>query len=173
MNKLDQTLLQGTAILDHIGVPYFLMFGTLLGIIREGKLLASDIDVDVGVFIENLSPKKKARILDTAFLRNEMPSSLPCSHMFWEFRNGTRFDIFPFYIIGDKCCASMQREYGLWWPKKYFKRPLNKIEYLGRKWDIPHQPEKVLTHYYGDWKKENKKFMWNRDAKNKCTIEIP
>lgn len=38
-------------ILGEIGICSFADFGTMLGIIREGKLLAHDLDVDIGVIL--------------------------------------------------------------------------------------------------------------------------
>lgn len=35
--------------LDELGVPFFLAFGTLLGIVRDGELLPHDKDMDVGL----------------------------------------------------------------------------------------------------------------------------
>jgi len=36
-------------VFDRLGVPYFVNFGTLLGIVREGDFIAHDDDVDIGV----------------------------------------------------------------------------------------------------------------------------
>ncbi len=40
-------------LLKEIGIDSFADFGTMLGIIREGKLLAHDIDIDMGVIVKD------------------------------------------------------------------------------------------------------------------------
>ena len=44
---------------EGLKVPYWLDQGTLLGIIREGELLKSDHDIDLGLFIEDYRKHKK------------------------------------------------------------------------------------------------------------------
>ena len=51
-----QELLQG------IGISAFADFGTLLGIIREGKLLAHDLDVDIGVILNEPFDTHRIRV---------------------------------------------------------------------------------------------------------------
>lgn len=49
-------------LLDEIGIRSFADFGTLLGLIREGKLLAHDIDMDIGVIINTPSDLDRLRL---------------------------------------------------------------------------------------------------------------
>ena len=52
MGGLDDVL----AVLDESGVPGFLAYGTLLGAVREGALLAHDSDIDVAYLSRHESP---------------------------------------------------------------------------------------------------------------------
>jgi len=47
--KLDRQLVEITEILNKNDVFYWIDSGTLLGIIREGKLLSGDIDIDISI----------------------------------------------------------------------------------------------------------------------------
>ena len=40
-------------IFEESGYPFFFDMGTLLGIVRDGKLLKRDMDIDMGIYIEN------------------------------------------------------------------------------------------------------------------------
>lgn len=51
------------SILESIDVKSFADFGTMLGIVREGRLLAHDMDVDIGVLLNNTLDIHKIRIL--------------------------------------------------------------------------------------------------------------
>lgn len=53
-------------ILNNGGIPYFFDFGTLLGIIRENRILEHDLDIDVGVFYEKNIYGKVRSILSNA-----------------------------------------------------------------------------------------------------------
>jgi len=45
---LDQTELVLEALRRHCGVPAFLSYGTLLGAVRDGRLIGHDLDIDLG-----------------------------------------------------------------------------------------------------------------------------
>ena len=46
-------LLDFSKIMHHHGIPFFFIFGTLLGAVREGNFIKHDTDVDVGAFLED------------------------------------------------------------------------------------------------------------------------
>ena len=47
--KLDKQLVEIAEILNKNDVFYWIDSGTLLGIIREGKLLSGDLDIDISI----------------------------------------------------------------------------------------------------------------------------
>lgn len=49
-------------LLNEIGVLSFADFGTMLGIIREGRLLAHDLDMDMGVIIKDKLDMERIRL---------------------------------------------------------------------------------------------------------------
>ncbi len=49
-------------LLKEIGITSFADFGTLLGIIREGKLLSHDLDIDMGVIVKTKTDLDRIRL---------------------------------------------------------------------------------------------------------------
>jgi|TARA_B110000211_G_C13952817_1_gene496981 phosphorylcholine metabolism protein LicD len=47
--KIDEQLLEVTEILNKNNIFYWIDSGTLLGIVREGKLLSGDLDIDISI----------------------------------------------------------------------------------------------------------------------------
>ena len=53
-NYLIEATEEITSIFDKIEVKYWLMYGALLGMVREGKLISWDHDIDLGIWEEDL-----------------------------------------------------------------------------------------------------------------------
>lgn len=51
----DNVLQAACNVLNGAGVFHWLEFGTLLGVIRDGRLIAHDTDIDFGVFLDDQS----------------------------------------------------------------------------------------------------------------------
>jgi hypothetical protein len=94
----DSVLLAAHRALSEIGLFYWLEFGTLLGVYRDGKLIAHDTDIDVGVFIEDFSPKIEAALLKQGFKKVhkfEIEDGKYGIEESYEYK-GVSFDIFYF-----------------------------------------------------------------------------
>lgn len=154
IETLNETLLEGGVSLDKIGLPFVLVGGTLLGIIREGHLLAHDYDVDVAVLDEDLTEEVMRKLSDHPnSIVNHKQTVLTT-------KNHKSFDIFPLHKKGNKRYFNASEEC-LVWPAEIFENEWGKIDYLGRTWNTPHNPIKYLDIMYGDWRTEDKGFKWN------------
>lgn len=129
--------------LDKAAIPFFLISGTLLGCIREGKLLGHDKDIDIGVW-EAHTINVLADVIrgSGAFyiLPTYSPDILVVRHV-----NGVTIDIFRHYRepddywhAGGKCC----------WHNSPFE--LAHHHFLGDEYLIPKDYETYLTENYGD-----------------------
>ena len=132
---------------DEAGIPFFLCAGTVLGIVREGKPMEHDSDIDVGVWEDDWDPDKFAEVftlhpkfkLDVPHPRNPKVSILH--------RSGISLDLFRFY-----------EEDGHYWHNGVFVRwrntpfSLRTIEVDGLKLKIPDPADKYLRENYGDWR---------------------
>lgn len=163
--KLDNTLLKGAAILEDAGLPYFLVGGTLLGIVREGGLLAHDRDVDVAVLEEDITPKIKLKLKSYKQFAAESECISETGQLVFVF-DEVHFDIFPMTKKGERRYFNQSGIHGLWWPAELVEKPWSEIEYRGIKWNAPSSPEEFLTHMYGDWRMEDKSFRWNVNSLN-------
>ena len=58
MNKViaQEVLFEAKKILEDLEIPFFLIYGSCLGAVREGKILECDTDIDLGIYLEDLQP---------------------------------------------------------------------------------------------------------------------
>lgn len=133
------------------GLTFYLGYGTLLGAVRNHDIIPGDEDLDIIVRDEEhlrhiLPTLREAGIeLIRAFKGNV-----------YSFRMGTRsyIDVYilrniPATSIWSLYCYSIaNKEYC---PKKLWKES-QEIEFLGKRYLCPKNPERVLEHWYGkDW----------------------
>ncbi|MGH8794657.1 MAG: hypothetical protein ACRDXX_18675 [Stackebrandtia sp.] len=139
--------------LDSAGVPYFIAAGTALGLVRVGRPLSSDNDIDVGVFDEEFDYDA----LVALFAKNPRfdfdvvhphTKKIGLKH-----RGGSPIDIFRFY-----------RENGNVYHDAVFVRWANspfdveRREIQGLNLPLPADADKYLTENYGDWRTPNANF---------------
>lgn len=144
-------------VLDKYQIPFVLIGGGLLGIIRKGKFISYDYDLDIACFsgtsrkdhwkmrwVKNELEKKGFFIVDTSRCR--------CKTDFF-IRNGERIDIFWFEKIDEEWIFNNEYRY-----PAYFFDNLEEIDFCGLKLKTPKNPKKFLKYTYGkDWKIPNQK----------------
>lgn len=160
--KGERCLLDAKQALDGGGVPFFLMAGTVLGYIRDGRLLEGDKDVDIGVFERDYDkPKIIAALKDSGRFRivrvDNHAERLRAIH-----RNGVWIDIFPYFSEGEKTwhAGSVVR----WWHE-----PFDLAPYVleGQDFMIPADTDAYLTWNYGpSWREPDSLFDVYKDAPN-------
>jgi len=178
--KKDKYLLQGknlivaekmledvTRILEKHSVRYWLDFGTLLGIVREGRILPWDDDMDISIFeedrqkvhdvvmpeIKRLNYRIYSRMheMDDDILKNGDFRTFKVRNYRWKFFKGyVKIDIFVMYKKGDYI---YWREFN-----KRHRLPLslvkefNTIEFKGKEYIKPKDTDAYLTYHYGNWR---------------------
>lgn len=130
---------------DVAKVDFFLISGTLLGCVREGKLLGHDKDIDVGVW-DTHTVAELAQALRSSgcfyILPNYSPDILVVRHV-----NGITIDIFIHH-----------REPNDYWhaggKSKWHNSPFQLMlhPFLNGEYLIPADCDKYLTENYGDWR---------------------
>ncbi|EEV6645066.1 TPA: hypothetical protein N0X73_000655, partial [Escherichia coli] len=159
VNAAKIALLGLKKILDANKIQFFLVSGTLLGCIRDKKLLKHDKDIDIGVWSEtNLSVLSTkiacSGLFDIAPMRS--PYTLRIKHV-----NGVAIDIFFHY-----------RDHDSYWHAgsklRWNNTPFNLISYgfLGNVFLIPENYDLYLTENYGNWMQEKMKFDSAFDTPN-------
>lgn len=140
-----QALIDIVKLLDGAGVPYFAAAGTCLGMVREGRPLAHDNDIDIGIMDGDWDRERlKALIADSPLFTFDQPHpkspKIGAIH-----RKGASIDLFRFY-----------EENGLIWHNGVFVRWGNKPfafetrDLNGTSIRIPAGAE-YLVENYGDW----------------------
>lgn len=134
-------------VFEKAGVRWFLAAGTALGIIRDGRPLDHDSDIDVGVFEEDWDRERiRGAFLDHPNFDFDIPHpgnpKLGLIH-----RGGATIDLFNFYRDGDRLYHD-----GVFvrWANSAFGLKEHKVgKTIVR---LPDNPEQYLTENYGDWK---------------------
>lgn len=159
-------------VLERHGVEYILDCGTLLGIVRENRLLPWDNDVDLAVDSSQIPKLKKCMLAlwlkgyRVRFARTTKESSIISINAprILRVRNRKRLihrgenliDIFIKYDGGDgyhylKVGENSRNSIEQKFPSKFlFER--SSIDFNGKAYPVPKDYAEYLTYRYGDWK---------------------
>jgi len=141
----------------------FLISGTLLGLVREGKFIGWDKDIDVGIFCT----KEKAFEIEKEFRKSKYfevrKLDLTTDRIRIKHLCGASIDIFPHYL--DKNNAKVWHDGAAtrWWNSPF---TIKETKFLGKKVWIPSNPELYLDENYGNWRIPVKNFDARLDAPN-------
>ena len=157
------------AAASEAGVTPFLMWGTLLGCIREGKLLAQDRDIDVGILAVDLA-KKDALV---AAMRRRGYALIVDKDSKFKFARPNFdliLDVDVFFPWKDMIVSSSRQEDGTflseWFPQDAFAA-LSQRTFLGVSVLVPDRPERILHAIYGDWQTPRSAYSSQRDPLNR------
>lgn len=153
----ENVLKVASRALNEIDVFFWLEFGTLLGVIRDGKLIEHDTDIDVGVMLKDYSWKIEETLTKHGFVKTrkfEIDGGDYGIEESYEL-NGVSFDIFYFTKKEDKMyCHLFPYDQN----KNFVVRELytwatefKKIEWQGTSVNIPKDSHRRLTDTYGDY----------------------
>ncbi len=141
-------------ILNKLKVNYFLQAGILLGAIRDNDFIKWDWDIEISVFGEEFNDKIDD-VANELKLNQFKISNINKKH------NDSKIDFIgeldqsvTGYTIWSWYHSKIRKVYwrrDLSVPEKYFQN-LSKIEFMGRIFNCPSNPEEYLAHAYGDWR---------------------
>lgn len=140
-------------ILIASGLKPFLISGTLLGCIREGRIFSHDKDFDIGVFGWESQYDVAAALLksgDFAFSVKDLRGSklflLPVRHV----PSGFDFDIFFFHDAGDHFLHGIDSRLGYTLNYQFSKFDLISRNFMGDDFLIPDNFKVMLAENYGE-----------------------
>ena len=139
--QCEKNLLAFKKILDSRGIHFGLIFGTLLGAIRDGSFIEHDEDVDVFVLAE-----QKEDFLDCLFdFKNAGLSVVRYIGKMLSLMAGNDYIDIHFFSSGWR---GKRRSGGYLFDGKYFKSGCTVI-FLGEVFRVPYDPEVFLQEVYG------------------------
>ena len=152
----EQSLCAVNKILRDTGVSNFIISGTLLGCMRDGRIFEHDKDFDIGVMgWESQFDVAAALLKSGRFMFN--PRDLRGHQLFllpvFDLKTGYDFDIFFFHDKGDHYLHGIDSRGGYTINFKFSKFELIEHKFLGDNFLIPDQYDKMLSENYGnDWR---------------------
>ncbi|MEO5343709.1 MAG: LicD family protein [Gammaproteobacteria bacterium SHHR-1] len=142
--------------LDYLARQGFVAFatgGTLLGLVREGRLLATDKDLDIATPMAQFAQVAQS-LLQRGWQPNPIPLQLSNFRSFIDPVSGITFD-----LVGSEYDAERKRVLGGWWPEGLPREHGRLLQFtpfrLERKtqgklniWVIP-EPDTLLSELFG------------------------
>jgi len=141
-------------VLESADIPFFFAAGTALGIVRNGRPLDHDNDIDVGIFEDDWNREKLVEI----FMKHpnfDLDDSNPNSPKIGlVHRGGANIDLFKFYREGDHVFHDAIFV-------RWKNRPFDIERYEMASGDVVFIPSNVdgyLTENYGNWRIPDSQF---------------
>jgi len=156
VQKSLDNLLTIRAVFAKHKIPMWLMFGTLLGVVRDKKLISHDRDTDIGVFASDIDKIVEAikELKESGF---ELIRTDAFDNVLTVMRNDEYTDFYVFRL-NDDCYTCEQRGMRAKIKRAHFDN-LCSLDFAGASFSIPSECEKLFVDWYGnDWRKsiENK-----------------
>lgn len=175
-----------TFILEQGKIHYVLEAGTLLGIVRENRLLPWDNDLDITIPSDYCKPLLKIRWKfwlkgyrtrirrfnrDLGPFKKGMPRILKIQTTKFLFIKDTNLmDIFIKYPVGNEYqwTVAVKKPVLKGSPKKFYDKR-TQITYKRKKYFVPLDYKGYLKYHYGNWEVPVKK--WNFRTDDNCVIK--
>ena len=175
-------------VFDKYGVKYWLDFGTLLGIVRENRILPWDTDMDISTMEEDqekiaslILPELKRRGYRTytrTYKDEDEDEILPKGKVRAFRTRNSRLGLFRGYVKIDIFVMYKKHDFLYWYELgAKHKVPVEtlqefeKINFNGRNYTKPKDHDTHLTYHYGDWRTPDKEF--NSEVDNFRTLSDP
>jgi phosphorylcholine metabolism protein LicD len=164
---IDSQLYELMEILDtkftQAGIQYMVTCGTLLGVVREGKIIPHDDDIDIDVYQDQID--KVVSVLSEICAENPKYHYYPFSLFGYKFvnmeshqidqDNGAQIDIFIRNRDNENIVYYQHKNASILWPKeavvkKSFVFPLKRAKFGKISVSIPSNPDAILRQFYGN-----------------------
>jgi len=148
-------------IFGELGITFWLVFGTCLGLHRDGALIYYDEDIDIGIWPQN-DYTSLFKCLEKNFVTPEYicTNNIMCMIKVGDYYRTDNsidpyLDIIPFYekdgnnwFIRDVWGDNVM---GMKFPKVFFDS-FDQICFEGLMFNIPANTDAYLDYFYGDWR---------------------
>lgn len=187
LEKSLRLLERATTFLEKYNIPYWLEGGTLLGIIRENRLLPWDNDLDISIRSEDFDRLRRIlpkffyrgmiakvrghKIDDPPFQKGEVRLIKVYATKYLFFKTPLVLDIFVkkklddqyYWVVGVKRRAKKAV------PARFYDE-LTTVQFNHKTYSIPKLTDEYLTYRYGDWRTPVK--TWNFIKDDQSTVSV-
>jgi len=165
-----------TRVLEKNNIPYILEAGTLLGVVRENRLLPWDNDVDITITrqhekklldavwqIRRLGYKVRIKRYkrDLKYFKEGEVRIIKIKHFTLPFfQSDMNVDIFLKRLVDEEYfwTVGVHRPVLKSVPRRFYEE-LGELAFKGKKYSVPKDYKGYLTEHYGDWQTVVK--VWN------------
>ena len=162
LSRSSHALTDLANLLHHAQQKIFLVSGTLLGYVREGRLLDHDKDIDIGVIgweeqfalFKVLWESPLFSILPE-HLHGSATHLLPINHR----STGVAIDIFLYRMLEEKLITGVEFDFGHRQRFAFTPFELSSIKFLDVDLYVPSDSERNLTENFGNWRIPDKGYI--------------
>lgn len=149
VKALEKSLSEVHDVFQRHGICFWLRDGTALGVLRDGHIIATDDDVDLGVWPEDLPA------VELALQELEDLGFVVYKHNRWIIGLLKRWETIEIVISNSWAQDDLYNGF-----VDTFFEDLKTVEYLGRAFNVPSKSDAYLEFCYGaDWRIP-KSFSW-------------
>lgn len=143
-----------TKLLEKNNIKYWLDWGTLLGAVKNGKIIPWDFDIDLGIFADDVAKVLSLRVdcWKDGYDLSVCPVLDSKIYFYKKDDKGADFhiDLDSWIIDGDVFRSNFNPE--MIHTKEELKYLVD-IEFEGKLYPAPREPEKVIERFFGpDWR---------------------
>jgi SAM-dependent methyltransferase len=158
-----------SVVRERFGHDCFLIYGTLLGAVREGGVIGHDDDFDAAYLSRHSDPAQAAAelhqialaLIDAGF---EVETRRTALHIHRPGDDATRVDLFHLYF---DAAGALRFPFGIAGTTSFTRSDwtgVTEIDFLGARVTVPTAAEQLVEHIYGSgWRRPKPGFFWNRD----------
>lgn len=175
----EKMLREITQILEGEKIPYILEGGTLLGIVRENRLLPWDNDVDLTItrphtnrllsvrwkmWLKGYRTRIRRIKEDSAYFKKGEPRILKVqATRFVFFKDVSLMDIFIKDLTEDRYYWTVSEKDVLKSVPRFYYENLTTVEFKGKMYSIPEKYDSYLQSRYGDWRTPQEDYDYTKD----------
>lgn len=172
-DEASKALLDLQAALAPLGHKPFLVSGTLLGYAREGKLLAHDKDIDVGIIgwegqFDIIDTLLKTGLfgVDFTHVNGRHAYHLAVKHN----PSGVNIDIFIYHPEDGMLVTGVESYFGYLQKFAFSPFAIKSAQFLGIDFYVPDDVEKKLAENFGDWRKSDPGYISHLESP--ATVDV-
>jgi len=154
---------------EHHGYDAVLIYGTLLGAVRENGYIGHDVDFDAAYLSSLHDPDEVINEFERVALTLikaglEVDAKVTALHIYDPAEPGTRIDLFHLYCDVDGNVRFPFGYAGTSTLTEHDWAGTQEIDFAGGRVAVPVGAEKVVEHLYGsDWREPKPGFNWDKD----------